>query len=546
MSKYTLVIVDISGIQNYIFGSNRLKENIGASELVYQATGPWPRKILSQWKTNVRDVEARDVDSLSIEKDNLDAELVYSGGGNCAVLFRDERAKEFTEHLSRRVLQEAPGLDLVVVHHTFDWQAQSLTSAMDAAMKKLFEKKNNRSASLPLLGLSVTAFCESSGLAAVAIDEKKKGDGRNRLISAEIKSKLEAADKASKRLGRLFPGLEAKNLEIPMELDDLGRTRDKASFIGIVHADGNALGSRLRKISDSFNEPSKNRDYVTALRAFSTSVEQASQESLNKMVNVLLESIDKGVIKGQFELGPANGGRHFFPLRPIVFGGDDLTFVCDGRLALSLAQAYLSAFEAHLVNEPLFACAGVAIVKSHYPFTRGYLLSEELCSSAKKHIRETMRKEDGSASALDWHVAMSGIAGSPDEIRKREYKVAAGDMTMKPVQLRKENTDTGWRSWENLRAVIDAFQNHDEWKEKRNKVKALREALRGGPEEVQHFRKLYLQKDREKDKEKELPGFPGIDHQDLRKKGWKGGICGYFDAIEMMDLFVDLTDGRAK
>ena len=37
-SKFILTAIEVAGIQNYIFGSNELKENVGASELVRQAT----------------------------------------------------------------------------------------------------------------------------------------------------------------------------------------------------------------------------------------------------------------------------------------------------------------------------------------------------------------------------------------------------------------------------------------------------------------------------------------------------------------------------
>jgi hypothetical protein len=36
-----LVIVDTAQIQTYIFGSNRLRENIGASHLVAEAAEGW-------------------------------------------------------------------------------------------------------------------------------------------------------------------------------------------------------------------------------------------------------------------------------------------------------------------------------------------------------------------------------------------------------------------------------------------------------------------------------------------------------------------------
>src|SRR5260370_22422013 len=38
------------------------------------------------------------------------------------------------------------------------------------------------------------------------------------------------------------------------------------------------------------------------------------------------------------------GSNYYIPFRPIVFGGDDVTFVCDCRLGLSLATAYFREF----------------------------------------------------------------------------------------------------------------------------------------------------------------------------------------------------------
>ena len=41
MSEYTLTVIDTSAIQNYIFSSNSLQHNIGASGLVHYATNDW-------------------------------------------------------------------------------------------------------------------------------------------------------------------------------------------------------------------------------------------------------------------------------------------------------------------------------------------------------------------------------------------------------------------------------------------------------------------------------------------------------------------------
>ena len=107
----------------------------------------------------------------------------------------------------------------------------------------------------------------------------------------------------------------------------------------------------------------------------------------------------------RFAAGLQHDRDRFFPVRPLIFGGDDLTLVCDGRLGLALAAVYLKAFHTHTTSEfsrldfpdrdkkisdelkkPAYACAGVAIVKTHYPFARAYKLSSALCDLSLIHI----------------------------------------------------------------------------------------------------------------------------------------------------------------
>ena len=44
----TLTVLDTAGIQSYIFNSNELREDIGASHLIYMATTHWVQEVLSQ------------------------------------------------------------------------------------------------------------------------------------------------------------------------------------------------------------------------------------------------------------------------------------------------------------------------------------------------------------------------------------------------------------------------------------------------------------------------------------------------------------------
>src|SRR5437763_1082450 len=137
-----LVVVDTMQIQPYIFGSNRLRENVGASYLVDAATRKWAFeavKKVTPGKNNlgpgnelIKDTREAPRVNVRIENGLVDAEVLYAGGGNFAVLFTDENmAKEFNYRLSRRALKEAPGLQLVIAQKEMEWKEDVLCKKLD-------------------------------------------------------------------------------------------------------------------------------------------------------------------------------------------------------------------------------------------------------------------------------------------------------------------------------------------------------------------------------------------------------------------------------
>jgi hypothetical protein len=552
MRNFTVTVLDTTGIQPYIFGSNRLRENIGASYLVSQATDNWARNALNILKAKInREVYAFNPKNHqpdakpNIEDDELAAELVYAGGGNTILLFSDKQyAVQFTQILSKRILEEAPGINLVAVHQEFDWGSESLYDVVQELMKNdLDTKKRSRIPSSPLLGLGVTANCRSTQLVAVGMSDKfEDEDDEPYLISREIKQKRLAVKTANKKLKNQFLSSETlATYEFPRRIDYMGRTEGDSSYVAVVHADGNGMGKRFQK----FGENLSNRDYIIAMRKLSYSVNQAGINALKKVVEILVQSIievdenGKKVkkVKGKFEIKDNN-----LPFRPLVYGGDDVTFICDGRLGLELAAIYLEEMEKQLVadGQPIKACAGISVVKTHYPFARAYQLSEDLCKKAKKFVKD---EKKGDFSALDWHLAASGLSGSISEIRDREYRVKIPDfdkissLEMRPVSLRKEQ-DSDWRTWEGFTKVVKHFNEDEDWKGRRNKVIALREVLRQGIKATQKFLKNY------RIKEEKLPIFPESSGRsdNLAKDGWLDGVCGYFDAIEAMEFYISLKE----
>lgn len=224
---------------------------------------------------------------------------------------------------------------------------------------------------------------------------------------------------------------------------------------------------------------------------------------------------------------------NILPFRPIVFGGDDATFICDGRLGLDLAAHYLQIFSNHSLpddGKPAYCRGGIAVVKTHYPFSRAYALAEDLCKSAKEYItkRQQMPYNEGGLTAMDWHFAVSGLARDLKDVRKREYVSVEGDpLLMRPVRLSDPKKD--WQSWDMFLKVVSEFQSEDgPWSDRRNKIKLLQNALRAGSAGAEQFLKVY-----------NPSGLPEIPKRpDMTMKGWQGGRCGYFDAIEAMDFLV--------
>ena len=543
-----VTVLDTTGIQPYIFGSNRLRENVGASYLVSQATDEWVKEVLKglkkteNWKIQIPD---QPEDKPHIEDGELTAELVYAGGGNTVLLFQTiDYAKEFTRNLSRKMLEEAPGINLVAAHKEFEWNSKSdpLYQVIQNVMKNEVDRaKQQRVPSAPLLGLGVTADCRSARLVAVNISDEPQymmpSKHQAYPISKEIGAKLVTVNTANKQLKHFIfdPKKPHKkdDYEIPLDVDDMGRSEGESSYIAIVHADGNNMGKRFQDVGIG----KSNREYITEIRKLSHSIQEAGKNALKKVYETVVKSLDSGSLAEKISLKD-----NTLPFRPIVYGGDDVTFVCDGRLGLELAAIYLQAFE----NQPvsyggkLTACAGVCIVKSHYPFVRAYELSENLCKSAKKSAKNKAKDQKDFTgqeldfSALDWHLAASGLIGSVSEIREREYQVPEGELYMRPVLLAQ---DAEWRTWQGIKKVIQELNNGERWKDKRNKVIALREILRKGAEATKEYLAAYNLGD--------LPLFTENSIQ-LSKNGWADDsgkkICGYFDAIEAMEFYVSLTE----
>lgn len=565
MADLTLVLIEAAHIQAYVFSSNQLAQNIGASEIIARACSQWVVEALeaSGASSNGR---WSDAGGLELADEGIAAgrasEIVYEGGGAAMLLFREASlAERFIQTLTRLALDRAPGLELLALAVTFDADREALADAHPRGRRDLARWRHERCPSTPLMGLGVTAACVYTGLPAIGYDDDPRVVGQTvaakaratgqprRLISAEVAAKLRMEEPGRERLHRVLRQVRRTGFEFVYDFDDFGDPGE-SSYLAVIHADANGMGRRFEAIQKAYRSPDRNWDYIKRLRRFSQEIKQRAETALQATVDALLASrrIDDnghetfGGVVSIRSVDRAKGSRRLLPFRPIVFGGDDATFVADGRLGLSLAARYIQEFTEGMLSdgEPIFARAGVGIVKNHFPFARAYELADTLSGTAKKAIEMLLMPGEDGVSVIDWHIASTGVIRPLKDIRAREYM--GGGLLMRPVRVPPSPdgpVDERWRTWDTFASLVQEFSQGQARAERRNKVMALREALRGGPESVS----LFLANHPFPAGRGKSP-LPDVDGQpEMAVKGWQGGRTAYFDAIEALEFFVPLSTG---
>lgn len=509
--------IDVLGVQRFVFASNRLKDVVTGSFLVHWSTS---------WSGALSGLVAEN-------------SILLAGGGNAIVEFNTmPDAIVFAAQYTRRLYVQVPGLEVVLVHEEFE--IGKLAFALQNLQFKLARAKMERLPSVPLSGLSVTATCMETGLPATDFDS----DETTVKISRNIFKRRDKKDEANRYWEKY---LEDKACyDFPLDLDKLGRDKGDTSLIGIVHVDGNGVGKKIKAWLErivSQSDDTVRKEY----KEWSQAIDQLGQEALQAVVGRIFQSLEtsnagqKVKISGTpsrlgFTLTQANDhGRWLLPIRPVLLGGDDLTFVCDGRIALDLAETALGVFEhshiPHLGN--ITASAGIAIVRVHSPFARGYELAEKLCRSAKGKLKE----DNDPGCALDWHIGIARPKEPVSGIRNRQYRANNGyKLTCRPYRLDIGNGDNK-ETWRWLSGML-LGDNHsglrgDVWSERRNKVKALGELVREGPDGVLSALKAW----RVVERKLQLP-------QPIENDGFIGVRTPLLDAVEIVDLHLVLEGVR--
>ncbi len=515
-----LTALDVLGVQRFVFLSNRLRDVVTGSYLVH-----WSTSKEGALKTLVPQ-----------------SQILLAGGGNAIIEHPSlEKARSFAARYSRLIYDEAPGLDVALVHG--EYSTGNLAQALLDLQINLARAKTERIPAASLLGLSVTASCRETGFPACGFDMAEPTTP----LATIILKRREKREEANAHWEVYLK--DWGDFAFPMELDHLGRTIGDTSMIGVVHVDGNGVGKKIKdwlheKVNGGVDDDTVRREY----QEWSSAIDELGKKAFKNVVDRLCQHVQEAVEHGQkimritgtparlaFELKRTPNKKWFLPVRPILLGGDDLTFVCDSRIALDLAETALTEFEKSQIPHlgKISACAGVSVVRVHAPFARAYDLAEKLCGSAKRMLRENVGQTDQDQDcALDWHIGSSRPGETVESIRQRQYTTGRYSLSCRPYRLGSpKGSSESWR-WL-TRTLLDDRKvglRAGVWAARRNKVKALADFLREGPDAVRQTLEAW----QVVDKNLRLPQLIAQD----------GFIAKYrtplLDALELMDLHLVL------
>lgn len=557
-SKYALAMYDVRGKQEYIFKTNKLKEIVGGSciirdcfkEYLFPSAEEYMRRKAKKEGIPLSDDEVcgiynyndlknepeyiseinkgKEFSQKAFERMMQDekcaaryaGEVVYEGGGNFFVLYKDkETCIEINKIFTRKLLKELYTLKVLCTYIELE---NGLVNFIEDR-KKLYEKHRISEA-------EESVICPVNTLPFVQVDEvtslplTKYNENTRKKVSTEAEAKL------------------AKHLDVYNEkygekdLDKLVTRKGEESLLAVVYIDGNNMGAKVQNVLGT--ETSYDQ-CVKKLRETSEFIQKNYVEDRIKDIDQMLEEKAK---KGKKKAGK----------RLVVFAGDEINLICNARDAYDIAKTYLKGL--HQVSwkdstEPCSACAGIAIFHSHAPYAQAYKIAEECCESGKTRMKklEKAREKEGKSKEvcyIDVHYCQKGIGMSLDDIREKEV----GGLISKPWLLDMEDEkNTTSKMPEDItimeiEKVVEALQMI----ESRTNVKDLAVAakLSEGAFNLE-MRRIYAHQSDEDIKRRMKEIFVQEDREEFGQK-YKKYRKMIYDIVIVYDLWFRKEEGEEK
>ncbi len=496
--KSKVVLYDVRGIQDFIFRSDKIKEIIGASELI---KGIYERGLNEATK----DISNVDLGCKSHFDESKDVQALYIGGGNALVYFKDGKlAREVSQKFSKFILEETYSLNVAVA------MIDKTDNYLDD-YHKLQQTMNENKAKMPYCKpIGAFPLCKVEDSTGFPIYDIKKSCSKETSLKIENYKKIDEDD------------YDAKILD---EIVD----KNEDSTIAIIHIDGNNMGRYFSRALDGKNNYDEAIETVIEKSKY---IQKKYKNAFLKIKNILKKLNAKGTYKNKVLI------------RKIVAAGDDITFVVKGEFAFDVVNRFIREIENNDGNGEnsgsFTACAGIVFCHSHFPFANAYRVAEELCSNAKKVSKTIAKNSDEVRSWVDFQILSHMRAVDISKYRKEQFTYTNKDgkqfnLIRRPYILeRDEDSDElKARGFSNFIKLLGELKGEDIV---RSDIKEMRNAYTVGKE------KLDLVVSRIKSRGKDIPKNTFAHNVSGKMFEVKNGeyIAYYYDAFEIFDEYTDI------
>ena len=414
---YVLCMYDIRGKQEFIYKSSKLKEIVGASLIIrdlfkdylYDAAKVYRDCINEEFKGSDA-VFRYDPNEDKLKKFNFKefeermngnqyiGEIVYDGGGNFLMLYKNEEAmKKTTEIFTKKILKEIGTLRVVATYigNIREDNYHSDDSKNPGDYERLYQRHRFRESTAlytqPYGSLPIVQTSPVSSMPLTYMYDHVPKD-----ISASGKSYFKCSTETNAKLKKYWEEAGKHGDEMGETILDniVAETKGEDSMLAIFYIDGNAMGA---KVQACLHGKKNYDDCVNLLREFS-----------KKIQKTFIDDRKKDMLK---EDEKQSSDKKHFRSRILIGAGDEMTIICRADESYEIIKEYLSK-----IPSPYSSCAGAAIFHSHTPFADAYRIAEQCCEDTCKNYM----KENGLtlANLMDFEYCQGGIGFKLSDIRK--------------------------------------------------------------------------------------------------------------------------------
>lgn len=536
-TREILAMYDVRGIQKYIYRTAKVRDAIGASSIV--------ENIINKALENAVK-EYLKLEQESGEKNHLKSDLkwfddngvrpyeeyegefvqvLYIGGGNAYVRYSSkELALKISKRMSRYIIDHTYSLQLATAFveksDNYSKDYRNLNEQMIKVKEKMCDSKPL--GALPIMDIEIkTGFPLSE---KIDYEDKKEKVSRETKLKAGENRKVRSNQEREEKI-----------------FDSYVTKKGTDSTLAVVHIDGNNMGLRIRGMIKDETEYS---GAVNKMRQISFQINDSYKKVFNDM---------KSFFEGDAYMKDDGKDNHYFVMK-VLTAGDDITYICNATIALATVEYFCNEISKYSMNtdEPdnpeykFSVCAGVAYIGSHFPFSVGYEVAEECCSSAKKIAKEN---KDGEkvGNWVDFQICKNVKALDFDNMRKNEYITCSGEQLLRrPYYIYAKEESNVFKelnkkenSFEQFKKDFGKFTKTDENSHKREIPRSFLKEIRNtyplGKNQINILNSFL------KSRNNHI-----ADDDGMYFTNEKGETAMYYDNLEMMDYYIDLEDIRKK